>query len=337
MSAILRSLVTGVALASLVVGSALPAGAAEVVLEDTLYIEINGGDDESGGVTVEVDDYGLDQIEVHCAEDSHDDAFALRFLQEGDSEPNQFQAPDGLGDETSVAAGTRVTTESVTAESGMEVSFDLLAFSALSEDYTAVVRVIWVLENPTSADITETYAAETDFGSDGDTTVEETSSGGDFEDTTGWAVTSDDGDSDNVNLTAYQGPQPTAASPSLVEEPTDTEYWDVDFEVTVPAGETRYLAFFAVAFDYGDCGSGTPSFAEAKAAAKAYAANFQSAEAVFDAGLFAGVPDEDLALIANWAPFDPTPPEPPTPPTPPTPEPTPPATEPEMVTPAFTG
>ena len=142
-----------------------------------------------------------------------------------------------------------------------------------------VLRTLVELTNPSDAAITQTVTFEQDLGSDGSTWVQTTSSGDDdWTAADRWAVTTEDEEpsfGDPVITTALYGPGAIATPISLLD--LCGERWDSTsiavknditaggssggagtaavyseaaqtsaayFSVTVPAGQTRYLAFF---------------------------------------------------------------------------------------------
>jgi hypothetical protein len=343
----LRKALVGVAIASALVASSIPADA------DTVFfgvdVEVNGGRDVDGGITVSIESEGLYDFNGKCTSDGTDAPYlGLSFLQSGQTERSLFSAPDSQGERTTGTSGTQVSTGTVTAASGMVVSYSVFVVSERASN-SAAARTMWKLENPTTEAVTDTFMVQSDFGAQGGTDLLDSSTGATLTDMTRW-ITSNDvvrGNNRPVMLTVHQGPEPMDAVPTLDQTPgSGTNRWSVDYEVTVPAGETRYLAFFGSAFDWG-CGS-APTFDDALTAAISDAANFADLEAVGAAGLLAGVPDEDLPLIANWGVYTPpdttdtTDPEDPTdskdsPDAPVQSAPPAGGAQPEMVTPAFTG
>lgn len=189
-----------------------------------------------------------------------------------------------------------------------------------------VLRTLVELTNPTDAPITQTVTFEQDLGSDQDTWVQATSSGDDtWTAADRWSVTTEDEAApfgDPVVTTAYYGPGAIAAPITLLDlcgerfdalsaaAKTDTtagaSSGGVDpsaveslaamtsaahFSVTVPAGETRYLAAF---------NSVTTDDAVGPALA---------VTALYDAGLTGalaeGLDPAVVAQVVNWSPAPP--------------------------------
>ncbi|TNF53720.1 hypothetical protein EP227_05515 [bacterium] len=114
---------------------------------------------------------------------------------------------------------------------------------------SATQRTLLSLTNPTAGPITVSVDYASNFGSDGSTTVQGTSSGDTvFNTADGWVVTSDSGDFDPVNTTVLYG----AGSPSVTTSSVTQVVFNcagpegvgANYSVTVPAGTTRSLMFF---------------------------------------------------------------------------------------------
>ncbi len=167
----------------------------------------------------------------------------------------------------------------------------------------ARLRVVHTFTNPTATPITQTFQSLTNLGSDSATTIVGTSSG-DLAWTSGdrWLVTRDT--SDPVVSTVTSGPG-TTQQPTLVSftctTTSSTPGGEDDprsvWEVTVPAGETRYLVFF---------GELSPTTTDALAAM----AGYDTAPALSDER-FTGIPEAELSKILNWEFETPTPTPPP--------------------------
>ena len=130
--------------------------------------------------------------------------------------------------------------------SGLNVHMEYFALES-----AATLRNLTTLANPTASPITVTVEFDNNWGSDGSTTVQGTSSG-DLTLTTAdrWYVTSDSATdpSDPVNVTVFGGPGNPRVTPSTISDTTfsaaGTQGLLVGYEVTVPAGQTRRLMFF---------------------------------------------------------------------------------------------
>ena len=131
------------------------------------------------------------------------------------------------------------------AMSGLNVTRELF-FSPTRQ----VMRVLDSFQNPGGGPINVTVEIPINFGSDGGTIVQATSSG----DTTftvadRWLITSDSGPSDPVNTTVLYGPGTPALTPASVTvtvfdcAATNGAGWT--FNLSVPAGATRRLLYFA--------------------------------------------------------------------------------------------
>jgi hypothetical protein len=130
--------------------------------------------------------------------------------------------------------------------SGLNVTRELF-FSPTRQ----VMRVLDSFQNPGGGPINVTVEIPVNFGSDGSTVVQDTSSG----DTTftvadRWLITSDTfGPSDPVNTTVLYGPGTPALTPASVTETVfdcaapNGAGWT--FNLSVPAGATRRLLYFA--------------------------------------------------------------------------------------------
>lgn len=161
------------------------------------------------------------------------------------------------------------------------------------------MRVLDSFQNPTAATINVTIEMPTNFGSDGGTVVGATSSG-DLIFTTAdrWVITSDGGPFDPVNTTVLAGPGAPAINPASV---TQTVFscaapngvgWT--FNLSVPAGATRRLLFFAGLEDM--LGTGNTL-----AGAMANVAVFDSAVTLHTTtDLTSGLTNTELLEVVNW-------------------------------------
>lgn len=133
--------------------------------------------------------------------------------------------------------------------SGITVS---LQYTALTSSQT--LRTLVKLTNSSGSALNRTVSYQMNWGSDGNTTVRQTSSG-DASITVGdrWTVTSDFSDSDPVNLTSYAdtaglGIQPVSVS-NIVFDAAGTEGLALDYSLAFDPNETLYLLFFHDLYD----------------------------------------------------------------------------------------
>jgi hypothetical protein len=160
-------------------------------------------------------------------------------------------------------------------------------------------RTLVELQNPTAAAISTPVSFVSNFGSDAATVLAGSSSGGGpFTTADRWIVTADDpvASTTPINTTVLYGPGAVAVTPAAVSTtvfaaPT-TDGALATFDVTVPAGQTRYLMFFQV---ISGGAHGTPNSTALDAAAVWNQPLLQSSP------LLAGIPATDTALILNWA------------------------------------
>jgi hypothetical protein len=168
---------------------------------------------------------------------------------------------------------------------GLEVSARFTGFAD-----SPTLRLVYALRNATASDVSVTARVGGNFGSDGSTTIQATSSGdATFDTADRGLVTSDASDPttpvDPVNTSVFFGPGamviPSAASLS-------SDDFTVDFPVTVPGNATRYLVFFA-------------QMHALNGEAVAAASTFDTNAAVEAAGLLGGLTAEVRGQVLNWA------------------------------------
>ena len=151
-----------------------------------------------------------------------------------------FQAPGNTVDRT----GTVVTSPTA-AMSGLNVRMQHKFMTG-----SQVVRVLVHLSNPTGGAIAVPVRMETNFGSDGSTQVQATSSGDLLVGTTdNWMVSSEGAPATDPVLTTVWGMagaalQPTSVTPSTSFNCAGTQGVSVTHSLTVPAGQTRSLMYF---------------------------------------------------------------------------------------------
>ena len=149
------------------------------------------------------------------------------------------------GPNVDLDATGRIVTAGPVAMSGLDVTHQY-AFA----DDLEVARILSAFHNPTGAPISITVEVPVNFGSDGGTQADGTSSGDAvFDMNDRWAVTSDGGPSDGVNTTVFYGPDSPSVVPTSVTQTVftcfGTEGIGATFDLTIPAGETSSVMFFA--------------------------------------------------------------------------------------------
>jgi hypothetical protein len=206
---------------------------------------------------------------------------------------------DGTVD-VSPSGADEVVTPSTQTIAGLRVTDSYRLFA--SGD---TARVLVKLENPTAFAVTMPVSYVSNFGSDASTVLAGSSSGGaTFTTADRWIVTSDDptAGGDLMNTAVFAGPGAAVLRPSSVSSTvfasSTTDGALATFDVTVPAGATRYLMFFQVVTGGGN---GTPN---ATAVAEAAVWNTDLAPG---SPLLAGIPPADVTSILNWAIAGPAP------------------------------
>ncbi len=201
-----------------------------------------------------------------------------------------YTNPDGDVDVT----GQTLTTD-LSAINGLTLS---LQYTALSGSQT--LRTLISMTNPGASTISSTISYQLNWGSDGSTLVRSTSSG-DTTITTGdiWSVTSDSGDADPVNLTAFGGAgflTPSSIATTVFNN-AGSEGLALNYFLSFAPGETRYLVFYHDLFD---------TTSDALSAAAAIYNNPLTGERI--AGLpsqgvanFAAVPEPTSAYLALFS------------------------------------
>jgi len=187
--------------------------------------------------------------------------------------------------------GTTITAGPVVM-SGLNVTvqyyFDTLA---------ALARIMVFLNNPTGSPINAVVDIPVNFGSDGGTIVQMTSSG-DTTVTTAdrWLVTTDAGPGDPVNTTVLYAPG-SSVTPSAytqtVFDSAGTQGLGATYNVSVPAGETIALMLFAGLGDITGNGNTT-------AGAITAAALFDSQDTL-PPGALDGLTPQQLSQVVNWS------------------------------------
>lgn len=160
-------------------------------------------------------------------------------------------------------------------------------------------RIRPIFSNPTGSPITVRVEVPVNFGSD-DATVYETTSSGDTVVTTAdrWVISSE-GSLGEYNTTVMYGPGAPAVTPSAYTTTVfncySTHGLGATFLVTVPAGATRSLVFFA---GLGAITRTTDSLAGAISAAAA----FDGPLAALPAEWLTGLDATALSEVLNWDP-----------------------------------
>ena len=223
-----------------------------------------------------------DETAIGTQGDAFDDG--LQVVVDGAA----FDDADDSGDLTTDSTGEALAL-GPEAMSGLNVSLEWKALSAVAK-----MRTFVTFENPTGSDIAVPISWETNLGSD-DTTGVRGSSGGDttFGTDDRWLVTSDDPDTpgDPVNTFVLFGPGSPAVTPTSVSQNLDECITDegviVGYDITVPAGETRYLLFFNL-------------LSQTNEDALADAPGQFDANPAFDSDLISGLDPAALPLVLNW-------------------------------------
>lgn len=189
--------------------------------------------------------------------------------------------------------GTTLTAGPV-AMSGLNVTVEYY-FSTTA----GVARIRPIFSNPTGSPVTVTVEVPVNFGSDSSTVYEMTSSGDTVVTTADRWVVSSQGSTGEYNTTVMYGPGTPAVTPSAytttVFDCASTPGLGATFSVTVPAGATRALVFFA---GLGAITSTTDSLAGAIAAA----ATFDGPLASLPAEWLTGMGATEISEALNWEP-----------------------------------
>ena len=177
--------------------------------------------------------FGIDEARNTAESDAYDGGFRLSV------NGTVFQVPSSIVDLT----GT-VVTAPVAAMSGLNTRVQYKFMTG-----SQVVRVLATFDNPTAGSMTVPVQMDTNFGSDGSTQVQATSSGDlivGSADT--WFVTSEGTPSSDPVMTTAWGSVGAASAPSSVTPSTfscaGTEGISVVHSLTVPAGQSRSLMYF---------------------------------------------------------------------------------------------
>lgn len=187
--------------------------------------------------------------------------------------------------------GTTVTAGPVTM-SGLNVTVEYF-FSTTA----GVGRIRPIFQNPTGSPITVTVEVPVNYGSDSSTVYEMTSSGDATVTTADRWVVSSQGSTGEYNTVVWYGPGTPAVTPgsytTTVFNCASTPGIGATFSVTVPAGATRSLVFFA---GLGAITSTTDSLAGAISAA----VTFDSPLASLPAEWLTGLDATEISQTLNW-------------------------------------
>lgn len=189
--------------------------------------------------------------------------------------------------------GTTVTAGPVTM-SGLNVTVEYF-FSTTA----GVGRIRPIFQNPTGSPITITVEVPVNYGSDSSTVYEMTSSGDATVTTADRWVVASQGSTGEYNTVVWYGPGTPAVTPgsytSTVFNCASTPGIGATFSVTVPAGATRSLVFFA---GLGAITSTTDSLAGAISAA----VTFDSPLASLPTEWLTGLDATEISEALNWEP-----------------------------------
>jgi len=213
----------------------------------------------------------------------------------GDAYDNAYLV---FGDGAVFDPGTTVDRTGTTITAGPVVMSGLnVTVQYYFDTVAALARIMVFLNNPTGSQIDVTVDIPVNFGSDGGTIVQMTSSG-DTTVTTAdrWLVTSDAVPSDPVNTTVLYGPGSSvipSAYTQTVFDSAGTQGLGATYNVSVPAGETIALMLFA---GLGDITANGNTIAGAIAAA----ALFDSQDTL-PPGALDGLTSQQLSQVVNWS------------------------------------
>lgn len=269
-----------VVLASLI---SLSAHAAPVTLPQTVSPGFNGTewDIVDSAETCAGPGMMFQDASITGHSDAYDDAWLVRI--------------NGVGVGTSGGpvdlTGTTITAGPV-VRSGLNATLQHY-FSTTS----SVARIVLTMHNPTGSPITVGVDVPVNFGSDGGSIIRATSSG----DTTitaadRWVVSSDGGPSDPINTSVFYGPGSPAVQPTsygtTVHSCAGSEGVQANFSITIGAGQTRSLMFFA---GLGGVTAANNTLESAYAAAALFNAN-----TTLGPDWLNGMTNVQRSQVANW-------------------------------------
>src|SRR3990170_4727007 len=232
-----------------------------------------------------IDDAELDPDDVTPIL-NQDDAFddALQLVVDGSA----FDDADDTGDLVTDATGQALTLGPEEMSVGEAGALNVtLEYKALASE--AKLRTFVTFENPGEGDISAAIGWDSNLGSDEDTTIAGSSSGDTtFSTADRWLVTFEDLEdtSDVVNTFVLFGPGSPEVTPSSASI-EDDDCVTVDYDITVPAGQTRYLLFFN-------------QMSQTNEDALADAPSQFDANPASDSDLVSGLDPAALPAVLNW-------------------------------------
>lgn len=263
--------------------TAMSASAAQVAA-DSVITPAGGGFNGTHwyiGNTYCASGFGLADAWINDYSDAYDDAWVFSVDGVG------VDAPTGMVDLT----GSILTTPKV-SRSGLN-TYVQHYYSPTS----SLARVMLVMQNPGNSARTVNVATAVNFGSDSGTVYRMTSSGdGVVSVDDRWIVSSDQGQWDPVNTSVMYGPGTPRVKPSTyttsVHSCSGTQGIGASFTVTVPAGATRSLMFFA--------GLGGVTAADNTVASAVNAATRFNSVSTFASDWLDGLSNIDRDNVLNW-------------------------------------
>ncbi len=243
---------------------------------------------EGGAVWFGIENGASDGLSIDDASFANlSDAYDTAFGIEVDAVVHD---PGATADLSEIGDGTVLGTAVTGAEQTLSDLVVTQQFLFLREPIagSATVRILVCFRNDTAADITSTIELFGNLGSDGDTTTDATSDGDTtVEATDRWVVSNGDPD-DPVNTIVYFGPgTPSVTAATITGQGGGDDDFAATYSITVPAGETRCLVFFAQL---------SATIDEATAAA----ATFDDVNALLATGAFCDLSQEQLDQVLNW-------------------------------------
>ncbi|MBW4546944.1 MAG: DUF4347 domain-containing protein [Symplocastrum torsivum CPER-KK1] len=212
---------------------------------------------------------GIEEATLGGQDDAFDDA--LRIEIDGEA----FAPP------TDGTATGQTFTSSTVVMSGLNVTAQYYA-----DPNQPVLRQFVSLENPTDNPITITYRLSSNVGSDGETTVQATSSGDtSFTTSDRWVIT-DDSPTGADPTNTFVLSLPNGLAPNFVSQTDPSDDILAEFTVTIPANSTRSLLFFN-------------ALSDTSATAQANVSIFDDMAALQASTLLDGLTSEQLANTLN--------------------------------------
>lgn len=163
---------------------------------------------------------------------------------------------------------------------------------------SSLARIVLFMQNPSGAPITVSVEVPINFGSDSGSVIRTTSSGdATVTNADRWVVSSDGSFSDPINTTVFFGPGSPAVLPASyttsVNNCSGTQGVQATFNVTIAAGATRSLMFFA--------GLGGVTVADNLLESATSAAALFNSNATLAPDWLSGLSSTQQSQIANWA------------------------------------